>query len=92
VEIRSVLPAAGKPVPAQAAAAAVQVDLKRLASLLAENDSEASDYFDEQAAGIAVLVGADAAREIAGHIRNFDFDKALELLARAAQQAGITLN
>ncbi len=90
VEIRSVLPAAA--VPAQAAAATAQTDLKQLAALLAENDSEAGDYFDEQAAGIAVLIGADAARALGSNIRSFDFDKALDLLAAAAQQAGIKLD
>ncbi len=88
VEIRAVLPV--EAAPAQAATS--PVDLKLLAGLLAENDSEASDYFDEYQAAIAAAVGNEAARAIAMNIGNFDFDKALELLATAAQQTGITLD
>ncbi|MES3008873.1 MAG: response regulator [Pseudomonadota bacterium] len=80
--VQSVLSTATAEAPAPLVTT-TQIDLERLAALLFENDSEANDYLDEHLAGLATAVGTDAARAITTNIRNFDFDKALELLAEA---------
>jgi len=63
-------------------------DLSRLAHLLADGDSAATDFWDERVA----LFGSafpDRWREIGKNIRRFDFEAALTGLKAAAASRGV---
>ncbi|WP_374401318.1 PAS domain S-box protein [Niveibacterium sp.] len=84
--------------PAEVSAPAQAVDMKQLsdviqqlAALLADDDSEACDLFEQHAALLVAGLG-DASQALGASVRSFDFEAALVALKAAATQAGINLN
>ena len=65
--------------------------LRRLAELLAEDDSEASDVLEENLDLLRFALGIDAFAEVDGAIKQFDFEKALNLLKQRAGELEIAV-
>jgi two-component system, sensor histidine kinase and response regulator len=78
------------PVPATAPPPAAGALLQRLRALLADGDAGAEDLVN---ADLALLRGAlgEKAERLARHVRDFEFDKALDLLDEAAPAPAPTL-
>lgn len=64
---------------------------KELAELLANNDSEAVDLLDEKSDLLKGVLGADPFRSMEKTLKNYDFEKALELLRAQAVKSNIKL-
>jgi len=84
--------------PAEASAPSQAVDAKQLAevvgqlaALLADDDSEASDLYEQHEALLRAGLG-EASAQLAASIRGFDFEAALAALRTAAGRAGVTLD
>jgi two-component system sensor histidine kinase/response regulator len=65
--------------------------VRRLAELLAEDDSEASDVLEENLDLLRFALGIDAFAEVDGAIKQFDFEKALNLLKQRAGELEIAV-
>ena len=76
------------PDPAAAALSAVDTSkateiLAKLRELLAENDSEADEIFEDNLDMMRAVLGVDIFSKVNGAMQQFDFKKALELLNQA---------
>jgi two-component system sensor histidine kinase/response regulator len=65
--------------------------LIKLAALLADDDSDASDVVEENLDALRVVLGAEAFSKIDRAIKQYDFDSALELLKERTITIGIVL-
>ncbi|MFA5181549.1 MAG: response regulator [Syntrophales bacterium] len=64
---------------------------KKLAELLANDDSEAVDLLDERSELLSGILGADQFISIEKALKDYDFEMALELLRRQAEKIKIEL-
>jgi two-component system, sensor histidine kinase and response regulator len=64
---------------------------KKLGELLAADDSEAVDFIDEAGVLLHGILGANSFRLITKSIKNYDYEKALELLKEQTRGGGIEL-
>jgi two-component system sensor histidine kinase/response regulator len=64
---------------------------KKLAELLNGNDSEAVDLLDEKSDLLRGILGADLFRSIEKALKDYDFEKAMELLRAQAEKGKIEL-
>jgi two-component system, sensor histidine kinase and response regulator len=64
---------------------------KKLAALLANDDSEAVDLLDEVAEPLRGLIGTGPFHEIEKATKDYDFEKALKLLREQAEKTNIEL-
>ncbi|GAA5184023.1 hypothetical protein GCM10025771_37090 [Niveibacterium umoris] len=71
--------------------AALAEVIKRIVALLADDDSEAGDAFDQHADMLRTALGPDC-EAIESAIREFDFETALDKLRSAAGSAGVTID
>jgi two-component system, sensor histidine kinase and response regulator len=83
---------AGAGTPPAEAAAASAAHASQLAALLAASDGEAVDYLLANAAAIRAMFADGEYRAFERAVNGFDFEAALERLARAAAARAINLN
>jgi PAS domain S-box-containing protein len=64
---------------------------RKLAGLLSNDDSESTDYIDEAADLLRGLLGSGPFRAIEKAVKDYDFEKALELLKERAKESRMEL-